>query len=132
SLFSIFLACAFEREGMQCKARRAAQGRPLSKRRNAAMRTSRSNPSGNPGNRPPAVLRLLAVARGRRARHDASPRLAFDRFPGLRACQKDTEQALSSQVLYFALPAWAAWRVPCRLEAMMYTRDEAHPCAWPK
>jgi len=67
----IYLICPFERKGMQCKARRAAQGGPLSKRRNAAMRPFRSNPSGSriaapPANRSLAALRLLAVAPLRR------------------------------------------------------------------
>jgi len=52
---------------MQCKARRAAQGGPLCKRRNAAMRPFYQNPSGNPGNGLSAVLFLLAVAPLRRA-----------------------------------------------------------------
>ncbi len=46
---------------------------------NAAMRPSRSNPSGSPGNPPPTLLRLLAVAR-----YGASPRLVCGGFPGLR------------------------------------------------
>jgi hypothetical protein len=58
------------------------------------MCSSRSNPSGSPGKRPPALLRLLAVAR-----YDASPRLAFNRFPGLRVCQKDTNQVLMQRLL---------------------------------
>ena len=71
----ICLACTFERKGMQCKARRAAQGGPLSKRRNAAMRpfawAAPLNPSGNFVNRSPALLRgpairILAVAPLRR------------------------------------------------------------------
>ena len=62
----ICLACTFERKGMQCKARWAAQGGPLSKRRNAAMRPFRSNPPGSPVNRSPALLRLLAVVSLRR------------------------------------------------------------------
>jgi hypothetical protein len=66
SLFMIYLICPFERKGMQCKARRAAQGGPLSKRRNAAMRPFRSNPPGSPANRSLAALRLLAVAPLRR------------------------------------------------------------------
>jgi hypothetical protein len=66
SLFMIYLICTFERKGMQCKARRAAQGGPLSKRRNAAMRPFRSNPPGSPVNRSLAALRLLAVAPLRR------------------------------------------------------------------
>ena len=60
------LMCSFEREGMECKARRAAQGGALCKRRNAAIRPSRSNPSGSAVNRSLALLRLLAVAPLRR------------------------------------------------------------------
>jgi len=71
----IYLICPFERKGMQCKARRAAQGGPLSKRRmaaprNAAMRpfawAAPANPPGSPVNRSLAALRLLAVAPLRR------------------------------------------------------------------
>jgi hypothetical protein len=40
---------AFEPEGMQRRARRAAQGGHLRKRRNAAIRPSGSSPSGSPG-----------------------------------------------------------------------------------
>ena len=60
-------------------------------------RTAQGEPFGHPGNRSPAVLRLLAVVRGRRARYDASPRLAFDRFPGLRAPFTDMKAALRYQ-----------------------------------
>ncbi|MEN3293888.1 MAG: hypothetical protein V7642_3141, partial [Burkholderiales bacterium] len=52
------------------------------------------NPPGSPGNGPPAVVRGGAEPALPKHRYDASPCLAFDRFPGLRACQKDTEQAL--------------------------------------
>ncbi|WP_460842239.1 hypothetical protein, partial [Noviherbaspirillum agri] len=47
----------------------------------------------------PETGRLLCCISLPWPRHDASPRLAFDRFPGLRACQKDTEQALNHDVM---------------------------------
>jgi|GEM_PF-2973043 len=66
----IYLICTFERKGMQCKARCAAQGGPLSKRRNTAMHpfawAAPLNPMGSPGNRSLALLQLLAVAPLRR------------------------------------------------------------------
>jgi hypothetical protein len=62
----VYLICTFERKGMQCKARRAAQGGPLCKRCNAAMRPFLSNPPGSPANRQPTLLQLLAVVPLRR------------------------------------------------------------------
>jgi len=80
----VYLTCTFKRKGMQCKARRAAQGGPLSKRRNAAMRPFSLEPFGQSDRRTarkPAACRVAAPCRStttsrRRALHSA----------GLRGC----------------------------------------------
>ena len=98
----IYLICTFERKGMQCKARRAAQGGPLSKRRtagprNAAMRPfAWAAPANPPGSRiavPHANRSLAAFTRGQLAlavaplRRVAAPCIR----PGCVRCGDPTE-----------------------------------------